>query len=247
MGKGLLNRRWWVTMAAVLLALLTARLGFWQLDRADQKRALQAQMASRTAEPEVAWADLDADRGKGADAVNHWHDRRARLSGRWLSGQTVFLDNRPMDGHAGFYVVTPLLPATGGAAILVVRGWAPRHVQDRTALPPVHTTDDWVTVEGRLAPPPSKLFEFDGTQTGSIRQNIDLDAYAAERGLRLWPLVLVQTAPTDTQDTLARDWPRVDVGLQKHYGYAFQWFGLSALTILLYVWFQFIAPRRSRA
>ena len=246
MAKARLNKRWWVGLAALLVVAVTGRLGFWQLDRAAQKQAMFDQMASRATEPEVAWADLDAVRGMGSEDAQNWHDRKARLNGRWLPEHTVFLDNRPMSGRAGFYVLTPLLPATGGEAILVVRGWVPRNVQDRTALPPVDTPDEWVVVTGRLAPPPSKLYEFGGAESGPIRQNIDLGAYAAERSLRLWPLVLVQTAPTNPSDVLARDWPRVNEGLQKHHGYAFQWFGLAALTALLYVWFQIIVPRRAR-
>ena len=41
-----------------------------------------------------------------------------------------------------------------------------------------------------------------------------------------------------------RDWAAADTGVAKHYGYAFQWFALSALLSGLYVWFQLIAPRR---
>jgi surfeit locus 1 family protein len=48
-------------------------------------------------------------------------------------------------------------------------------------------------------------------------------------------------------DGLRRDWPVVDAGLGKHYGYAFQWFGLSALFAGLYVWFQLLRPRRPTA
>lgn len=241
-----LNRRLWVAVAALVVVVVTTRLGLWQLDRAAQKQALLDQQASRAQAPEVGWADLGPEHPMGEEAATAWHDRRANLGGRWLPDQTVYLDNRPMGGRAGFYVVTPLLPATGGAAMLVVRGWVPRDAAERTRLPTVTTPDDWVVVSGRLAPPPSKLYAFSDTETGPIRQNIDLGAFAQEKSLRLWPLVLVQTAPTGATDTLARDWPRLGDGLQKHHGYAFQWFGLAALTTLLYVWFQIIAPRRAR-
>ena len=48
-------------------------------------------------------------------------------------------------------------------------------------------------------------------------------------------------------DGLLRDWPVVAAGIHKHYGYAFQWFALSALTVTLYAWFQIIRPRRRAA
>ena len=40
-----------------------------------------------------------------------------------------------------------------------------------------------VTVRGRIAPPPAKLYDFDGAPDGTIRQNLDLAAYEKELGL----------------------------------------------------------------
>jgi surfeit locus 1 family protein len=48
---------------------------------------------------------------------------------------------------------------------------------------------------------------------------------------------------------LQRDWPKANTGVEKHYGYAFQWFGLAALIAILYVWFQIVRrfiPKHSR-
>ena len=81
-----------------------------------------------------------------------------------------------------------------------------------------------------------------------IRQNLDLAAFRTETGLALAPLTVVQTGEAvGAGDGLQRDWPVVGAGVDKHYGYAFQWFGLCGLMALLYVWFQivrrFIRPR----
>jgi hypothetical protein len=46
-------------------------------------------------------------------------------------------------------------------------------------------------------------------------------------------------------DGLLRNWPQVASGVHKHHGYAFQWFGLCALIVILYVWFQIISPFRN--
>ena len=63
-------------------------------------------------------------------------------------------------------------------------------------------------------------------------------ALGRETGLPLLPLVVVQTG--GASDGLQRDWAPADSGVDKHYGYAFQWFGLSGLVFILYVWFQFV-------
>lgn len=227
-----------IALAALATALLTARLGVWQLSRADEKNALQAAIDRQARLPVLD--SLPAQPGELA-AAQH---RRVELSGRWSSAHTIYLDNRQMFGRPGFYVVTPLLLADG-RALLVQRGWLPRDPRERTLLREVPTPAGEVRVAGRMAPPPARLFEFDATETGRIRQNLDLGAFARETGLRFVPLSVLQTAPADDAG-LQRDWPVPDSGVAKHYGYAFQWFGLSALVVFLYVWFQFIQPRRRR-
>ena len=252
-----------VLVAAVLCAGLTARLGVWQLDRAQQKLALQAQMQSRGALPALAQADL----ARTAALAEAQHYQPVRLQGRWLADHTVHLDNRQMDARQGFFVVTPLLLAPGDA-VLVQRGWRPRDFNDRTALAPLATPAGEVIVAGRIAPPPSKLFALGGAETGAIRQNLDVVALAAEIGVALRPLSVQQlddqpsAAPASTAgpvtrpipqaiarptgDTLLRHWPLPAVDVGKHHGYAFQWFALCALITGLYVWFQLIRPRRTR-
>ena len=163
----------------------------------------------------------------------------------------MYLDNRQMHGRPGFFVVTPLqLAGQSGAAVLVQRGWAPRNFQDRTQLPQVQTPQDVaVRVQGRVAPAPSRLYEFQGADSAQgssrIRQNLDLAAFRTETGLALAHLTVLQTG--EAGEGLQRDWPVVGAGVDKHYGYAFQWFGLCGLIALLYVWFQivrrFIRPR----
>jgi surfeit locus 1 family protein len=229
-------RRWLVLIAAVIAAALTARLGVWQLDRAAQKLALQAALDAEAARPPLRNTELGG-------AAAH---RRVVLRGAWVAERTVWLDNRPMDGRAGFYIVTPLRLAGRDDAILVQRGWAPRSQADLRQLPPLATPAGEVEVTGRLAASPSRLYELGEGAGGAIRQNLDVAAFAVESGLALLPLTVVQTAPDGADDGLLRHWPAPDLGLHKHYGYAFQWFALCALIVGLYVWFQLLRPRLRR-
>ena len=227
-------RRWLVLIAALLAAALTARLGVWQMDRAAQKIALQAAIEAEGVKPAVDNTSL------GGEGQLH---RRVALRGTWLAERTVWLDNRPMDGHTGFFVVTPLVLSGRDDAILVQRGWAPRNQLDRQQLPPLAAPAGEVVVQGRLAATPSRLYELGEGATGTIRQNLDPAAFAVESGLKLLQLTVVQTAADVPDDPLLRHWPAPDLGLQKHYGYAFQWFALCALIVGLYVWFQLVRPR----
>ncbi|MBO9688713.1 MAG: SURF1 family protein [Mitsuaria chitosanitabida] len=263
------GRRGVLLIAAVAGIAATVALGLWQLDRADQKKALQRAIDERALLSPIAGRDLPPADLPPPGALEH---RRAALTGQWDGAHTVYLDNRVMEGHPGFYVVTPLKLTGRHDAILVQRGWVPRNAARREDLPPVSTPAGDVRIEGRLAASLSRAFEL-GREPGSgpIRQNVDLAALQAETGLRLLPLVLLQgdpdrvdgpsaaassaspavagpagaSPPNDTSDGMRRHWPAPTVDVHKHYGYAFQWFALAALILGLYVWFQVLAPHRA--
>ncbi|MEO8836532.1 MAG: SURF1 family protein, partial [Caldimonas sp.] len=157
-----------VLLATVAAVALTARLGVWQLDRASQKNALQASLDARSHTPALDAGTL----ARTASGARLQDFRPVVLHGRWLADRTVFLDNRQMDGRVGFFVVTPLALEQSTSAVLVQRGWAARSFTDRAALPRVATPAGVVTVEGTVAPPPSRLFQFDDAASGAIRQNL---------------------------------------------------------------------------
>jgi surfeit locus 1 family protein len=237
------SRFWIVTIAAALAVALTVALGFWQLGRAEQKLALERAISDKKSLPALENNALIATKNIATD-----YHQQVVLRGRWLHTHTVFLDNRQMNARQGFYVLTPLMLAGSSQAIVVQRGWVARDFQDRTRLPDLPKFEAEVTVQGRLAPPPAKLYELAGAGTGAIRQNLDLGAFALEIRQPLLMASAVQTVPTDAQDAqaLQRDWPPAASGVDRHHGYAAQWFALATLIATLYVWFQFVAPRRKK-
>jgi surfeit locus 1 family protein len=234
------QRHWIVLGAALIAAAVTARLGVWQLDRAAQKAALQQAIDSRSAMPELRVDAL----ARNAETAAAQHHRRIVLRGAWVAERTVYLENRQMDGRPGFFVVTPLRLADG-SAVLVQRGWLPRDPQDRTRIAPVQDDVGEIELLGRIAPPPGRLYEFEASSTGRIRQNLAFDTFARETGLALRPLSILQLdSDAFAGDGLRRQWPLPAVDVHKHYGYAFQWFALAALITGLYVWFRIVQPRR---
>lgn len=229
-----LTRRFWlISLAALLATVLTLRLGVWQLSRASQKQALQSEIDTRKVLPVLGNRDVDEARPD----VDLMH-RRVVLRGHWLADKTVYLENRQMAGKPGFYVLTPLKLEDSSRAVVIQRGWVQRSFTDRAALPVLATVAGEVVVEGRIAPAPAKLYEFSTSQLGHIRQNLDLPGFALEIGVPLSRYSVLQTGASG--DGLARDWPAVNTGVEKHYGYAFQWFALSGLIAGLYFWFQIV-------
>ena len=232
-----------VTIATIVGVAVTARLGVWQLSRAAEKIALQTALDTRGHLAPLSNTDL----AREANEAGAQHYRPAIVRGQWVTGHTVFLENRQMNGRPGFFVVTPLRLDGRSDSVLVQRGWAPRDMRDRTMLPRVDEPAGTIEVHGLIAPPPSRLFEFSATQGGAIRQNLDLAAFSAEIHLPLAPVSVQQNDSAATAgDALLRQWPHPAVDVHKHYGYAFQWFAMSALMAGLYVWFQLVRPRLRR-
>ncbi len=233
------SRLVWMTLLTLLGMAITGSLGRWQLNRAAQKESLQASMEAQGSKHLVdAFALLAAP-----DPLALVH-QPALLRGKWLADQTVYLDNRQMQAKVGFFAVTPLRLEGSDRVILVQRGWVARNFVERDKVPAIATPSGLVAIEGRIAPPAGKLFELGQPSVTAIRQNLDLQQLQLHIGEPLLPVILRQTGPAS--EGLLRDWPAVNNGVEKNYGYALQWFGMSALMALLYLWYQIIQPRFRR-
>lgn len=232
-------RFWVLTVATWAMVALTFSLGRWQMARADYKQALAGSVAARLQEPALDGRALL----KSEDLAQDLH-RRVQLRGQWLGDHSIYLDNRPMAGKPGFWVFTPFQLEGSSRVLLVQRGWIPRDFADRSRLAPVQTPSGPVELSGRMALSPGKLYEFKGEEKSRIRQNLDIAAFRAETGLDLLNALVIQTG--NASEGLQRHWDAPDIGVDKHHGYAFQWFGLSALLIGLYGWFQVVSPLLKR-
>ncbi|HTH59558.1 MAG TPA: SURF1 family protein [Paraburkholderia sp.] len=223
----------------LLVIAVTVRLGFWQRDRAHQKEALQAaiEQAGRASPIAVGATPL---------ALRGVEFHRVRAVGTFVPERVVYLDNRMHDEQPGFYVVMPL-KLEGGGYVLVNRGWLPRNVAERTVIAPYGTPSGPVEVDGIARANASTAFELGAggsAPDNKIRQNLDVTAYAAETGLPLQPFVIQQTGfGTPLADGLVRDWPAPTTGVERNYGYMFQWWGMAAAAL----GFGLYAARRAAA
>ena len=235
------------TLAALALAATAVSLGNWQLRRADEKRAMQAQRdaADRDAAVQVAPGDLDAATLDG---------RRVVARGRLRAERTVFVDNRTHKGIAGFHVLSPLRITGSDRHVLILRGWIARDPRDRTRLPDLRTPSGEVEIEGLAQRDLERVLELGRSPPPGpqdrLWQNADVATFAQWSGLAMQPLVVRQTvAPreggTDRDDGLVRQWPDPGSGVDKHLGYAFQWYALAVLVAGL--WIRFVLFRTGKA
>jgi cytochrome oxidase assembly protein ShyY1 len=222
----LLTPRWLRLIAAALaVAAGCVALGFWQLDRFDQKRARSDLVHANVAAAPVA-PDALLVVGRPLAARQEW--RRVEARGRYDESHQVLVRNRPMEGSTGYYVLTPLV-TNDGPALLVNRGWVPIGATARTRpeVPPAPTGQVSVIARVRLSEPS----DHKGTPLSGQVRRIDVPAIAATMPYDVYggygELVEQRPAPDTTPTAL----PEPDPGLGPHLAYAFQWWVFAAIAV----------------
>jgi surfeit locus 1 family protein len=224
----------WPTVATLLLLPLLISLGFWQLDRADQKAALQRAYEQRRSAPAVDLANAP-ERRRDKEAML-W--RECLLRGRYLTSPQFLLDNQVVNGRAGYLVYTPLRLAGQDALVLVNRGWIPMGAR-RDSVPDFATPSGPVTIRGMAKEAQATGLVLDGAVAeeigrGLIRlQHLDLASLARHRDWDLLPYVVRLEPGADSG--FVRKWTPPGFRRDMHLGYAFQWFAMAAAVLILYV------------
>ena len=225
--------------ATLVVAAAGIALGQWQTHRAEEKLALQQRMQARGSEVPLSALPVDA-----SDA----EFRQIRLRGHYLPQWTLYLENRPYNGAVGFHVLTLFQPEGGGPAVVVARGWAPRDAADRTRVPQVPPPSGVTEVEGILRRDAGHVLQLgtaDAPRPQAILQNLDVPALAKASGVPLAPLVIEQSGAAG--DTLVRDWPAPSLGIDRHRGYAVQWYALAGMALLFFIVTGFKRGRHDKA
>jgi cytochrome oxidase assembly protein ShyY1 len=219
-------------VAMLVVAAIGISLGQWQLRRAAEKEAVEQRISEREKEPPLRLEGVAASPAD-ADALEF---RQVVLRGEFLPNWTIYLDNRPHAGKPGFHVITPLKIAGSNRHILVERGWIARDVADRSRIPAIATPAGVVEVTGSVRRHAGRLLQLGQPaplKPGAIVQNLDAAQLAQASGLEIEPFIVEQTS--EAPDGLVRDWPRPSLGIDRHLGYAFQWFALAATAFLFFV------------
>lgn len=226
MSRLVLRPQWGPAIALLAVAALTLRLGFWQLDRAEQKRVLGERHAALAREPAVTLPAVIGD-------ADDYRYRRVEATGRYLGEHGIFLDNRTLHGVAGYHLLTPLRVEGSGGIVLVNRGWVAAG-PDRTVLPEVPVPSGSVRVEGIAVLPGRALELSSDTVQGRVWQNLDLDRYRQSTGLDVLPVVVQQEG--GPKDGLVRQWELPSTGREKNLAYAVQWFAMAAGAAGALIW-----------
>lgn len=224
----------WGSVVVLLIALTCGRLGVWQLQRLDARRARNEGTIRRMKEPPIQLSAMMRD---SAGLLL----RRVILNGEYDDANTVIIAGRSLRGVPGVHVLTPM--RIGGAAVLVNRGWMPSADAARIDVasikePSPRNLQALITAfpgdYGRGAPPDS--FQ-------RVWYRMDADKLRKQFAYPVLP-VLVQILPHASQPKypIRLKPPELDEG--PHLGYAIQWFSFAAIAII--GWIALLLRGRSR-
>jgi surfeit locus 1 family protein len=218
----------WISLVVLTAAAVCVRLGFWQISRWHEKRALNAGQRSALARPPLmirsVSVSLDSSRGRRLEARGHFDESRQ-----------ILLSGRAHDGAPGVHVVTPLVLSDGGSAVLVDRGWL--YAQDAAFARTGDASEPGAQrVLGVGEPlrrgaggPPLRLLPAEGAALYSARW-LDLDSLTSRFPYALAPVVLRQLPGPGVPDKPLRQAP-TPANESMHLSYAIQWFLFAAIIL----------------
>ena len=238
--RPLFTKRWILTTILALLgAALCVRLGIWQLDRLEQRRAFNAHVeAMWSAEAVELPQDDDLD-------LENMAYRAVVAEGQFDYENQVGLRNQYWDNKYGYHLITPLV-LEDGTAILVDRGWIPAEGNDtRENWSAYDEANDKVVVQGVLRA---------GQDEPDFGGRPDPTLAPSQSGLDLWNNVNIQRIEEQLPYTLLNAYIQLDVDAQDetppipyqpelelsegpHAGYAGQWFIFASLLFFGYPFF----------
>ena len=221
------------TVTLLLLAGLFASLGMWQTKRASEKLELEQQYQAAGLVP------LQTALAKDLRFA------RIEVNGHYDPNRHVLLDNQIWQGRAGVHVFTPF-HTSDDTVILVNRGWLPLGA-DRQNLPEIPSPQDETVLRGILNSPPVP-----GLMMGpadKLQQDLwpQLVTYMNLENISMsldLPLEgrIVQLSAQEKDGFEGRDWKPVFLSSERHKAYAFQWFALTAASIILWLLGAFRKP-----
>lgn len=221
----------WALVVTVLFAAVTIRLGNWQSDRAEYKISQQAQLDAALSAPPLKFTDVATTDSAATDL----RYRTIELTGSFVENERFLLDNRIVEGKAGYGVFQSFRvdPATGGNSrtVLVDRGWVAAS-GDRSILPKLENPAGTIKIAGRINPPPSRNpGTFDNG--AEIRLNyVNLEELSQRIGHKMEPMIVEQTTGPGFTG-VAR--PPPGANFERNRGYQLQWYAFAAMAVIIFL------------
>lgn len=218
------------TLVFLLVLPILLRLGFWQLDRAEEKRQLIELFKKQN-----NLGPLQINNKLKFDVKLNY--RTAKIKGQYNLKRQIFIDNKIYQGKTGVHVMTPFKLENSDYSILVNRGWVPMII-DRSALPKIETPENNLSLNGKLKASIKKPFmvgeQFQSNKNWpALMQWVDITEIGKNSGLKLLPYIFL----LDEKESSGyiRKWKPVVMQPEKSTSYAVQWFALALALCTIYI------------
>lgn len=239
-----LSRRWLLASIVVVLGMVVlARLGIWQLDRLEQRRASNALLLQALEAPPI-----DLARQQLSDEYEGLKNRDVMATGEFDLDRQIVLKLQNRRGRPGVHLVSPLLIDGTETAVLVDRGWIPdsesgAEAESKFAEPGPVSVSGYIALSQTLNRPAAE----GSLPTGPQREwyRIDIEAIQSQIPYQLLPFYVAQAPPPGGDSELPyREEREIDLSEGSHLGYAIQWFIFSiTLGIVYFVYLNKAVPR----
>ncbi len=226
-----------VWLFAVFFPLFVA-LGFWQLQRADEKVALNVLRDTRSQEPPRSLKDV------AAEVLDDLRYRPVWMEGQYDTAHQFLLDNQLQGQSVGYQVLTPLRLSGMDKAVLVNRGWVPQG-SSRRVLPNIdQAPPGTMKVIGIVERFHRVGFQLEGADIPadgwpSVVQLPQAEKLAERLGYSVLPYQVLLDPAAD--GGYSRVWQVVRLDSDKNRGYALQWFLFAGLVTFFFVRYSFKA------
>ena len=227
------------SLIALGFIVLTTSLGFWQLRRLAQRRAQNAKVIARLAQPPVPVRELTRDSAA-------FHYRRVLLNGVYDYAHEIRITDRIRNGSPGVNIITPLRIAGTDTAVLVNRGWV--YSPDGVTVDLSRWREpDSVNATGYARP----LFKpFPGSAALAGRPDafrwVDVTAVRSRIPYPVYPMVIVLEGNAAPHAQVPPRIPPPPLDEGPHRSYAIQWFSFAVVAAAGTFFFLRSAPTRSR-
>lgn len=233
------------TIGAIILVPFLASLGFWQLDRADQKRVIDDGVQQSQLKAPLDLNSVIKEGKTNSETFVKEIYRSASMTGSYDTEHQYLLDNRTYKGRAGFHVLTPFL-LNSKEGVLVNRGWI-SYEGTRENIPDISVNKERLNIAGvikkqgrAIVLKDDDLTITDGNDSKAQQSNypklvqeIRISALASDLNIRLLPIVIELDSAEKTG--FVREWQPYYGSIDKHNAYALQWFVMSAILLFLFL------------
>lgn len=209
---------------------LFIKLGLWQYNKAELRKEIKSSYNASLDQDALVLPDNLTD-------VDAWKYKKVKVKGQYETKYQILLDNQVEENVAGFHVITPLRLDGSNDYVLINRGWVAGGA-NHTDIPTINTPDYSLEIIGFVWVPSKKIFSLESDNEKSswktVWQHMDMERYQKSIPIHILPLVIKLDSKSNAGG-FVRKWQLPASKIATNMGYAYQWFGFTIASILIFL------------